>query len=123
MSLSKFGCKLGNKSRGEFFLTEWPPRRLDKKNRTLGEWLREEVAEPHEADVHFGLRDDEISRVAKLSSWSPVYAALRTALSDELGGGGHRPNLMSSALAIYRRGRAVVNLPFMDTKNVPLSEG
>ena len=93
---------------------------MDKKRRTLGEWLREEVAEPHGADVHFGLRGDEIARVAKLSSWSPAYAALRTAWSDELG---HRQNLMSSALAVYRRGSRVVNLPFMDTKNVQLSQG
>ncbi len=41
-------------------------RRLDPEGRTMGEALREEIEEPLGAEVHFGLNQEKMARVAKV---------------------------------------------------------
>ncbi len=40
-------------------------RRLDPQGRTIGQVLREDISHPLGVDVHFGLTDEEVKRVAK----------------------------------------------------------
>lgn len=64
-------------------------RRADSKGRTIGEYLRDDVAGPLKACVHIGLDEDKahetINRVAFLRRWSLSYVLFHTMLPDVLG--------------------------------------
>lgn len=42
-------------------------RRVDPEGRTVGEYLREEISGPLEADAYVGIREEELERVSKLT--------------------------------------------------------
>lgn len=42
-------------------------RRVDPAGRTVGEFLREEISDPLEADAIIGVKEDELSRISKVS--------------------------------------------------------
>ncbi|KAK0394660.1 hypothetical protein QR680_000861 [Steinernema hermaphroditum] len=60
-------------------------RHVDEKHRSIGQFLREEIAEPHGIDFHIGLPKEEQYRVARLTvptmfeRLSEVYSDIRVA--------------------------------------------
>ncbi|MEE8397424.1 MAG: serine hydrolase [Desulfobacterales bacterium] len=42
-------------------------RRIDPEGRTIGQFLREEISGPLEADVFMGVKDEQLNRISKLS--------------------------------------------------------
>ncbi len=52
-------------------------RRLDPKRRTMGKVLRREIAEPLGAQIHLGLNEEEIGRVAKLKVMYSIAGVIR----------------------------------------------
>lgn len=45
-------------------------RRVDPKKRTIGEYLKEEIARPLETDTYLGASESEIARRSPLAGWS-----------------------------------------------------
>lgn len=60
-------------------------RRVDPAGRTIGEFLREEVAGPLEADVKIGLRESERPRVSRVVPLGLLYQFLQSFLPRALG--------------------------------------
>jgi len=51
------------------FICDQLLRRVDPKHRSLGQFFKEEIAEPHSIDFHIGLPRDQHHRVARLTSF------------------------------------------------------
>ncbi len=60
-------------------------RRVDPEGRTIGEYLREEISGPLDADVIVGVREDEMPRVAKVRVLGFGYHLLQTLVPRFLG--------------------------------------
>lgn len=64
-------------------------RRADPEGRTIGEYLRQEVAGPLRAGVHIGFAegdaDSPIDRISDLKSWSLTYVLGQSMLPYALG--------------------------------------
>ena len=61
-------------------------RRADPQGRTIGEYLRTEIAGPLHADVHMGLTSQtDLDRVSDVKSWSLSYVLGQTMLPYALG--------------------------------------
>jgi len=54
--------------------------------RTLGTWVREDVAKPLGADVYLGLREGELARVKDVTGLSTTSAMLHSLLPNAMGG-------------------------------------
>ena len=52
-------------------------RRCEESGRTIGEYLRAEIAEKLGADVYIGLTDEELENIADLTIISPIFVALQ----------------------------------------------
>jgi CubicO group peptidase (beta-lactamase class C family) len=60
-------------------------RRVDPSGRTIGEFLREEVHEPLEADVVIGLKEHELERVSKVKPLGFLFLLLESLKPKVLG--------------------------------------
>ena len=60
-------------------------RRVDPAGRTIGEFLREEVSGPLEADVVIGVREEEMARVARVEALGFGYQLLQSLIPRFLG--------------------------------------
>ncbi len=60
-------------------------RRLEPGNRTMGEFLREEVAAPLGVDVHIGLSDEELSRLSDVEMLGFGYQFGQSLIPKRLG--------------------------------------
>ena len=54
--------------------------------RTLGTWVREDVAKLLEADVYLGLREGELARVKDVTGLSTTSAMIHSLLPNAMGG-------------------------------------
>jgi len=60
-------------------------RRIDPAGRTIGDFLREEVADPLDVDVYVGLREPELSRVSPVVIVSFLFVFLQSLIPRFLG--------------------------------------
>jgi CubicO group peptidase (beta-lactamase class C family) len=60
-------------------------RRVDPEGRTIGEFLREEISGPLDADVVVGVREEEMARVSKVKSLGFGYQLLQGLVPRFLG--------------------------------------
>lgn len=60
-------------------------RRVEPSGRTMGQFLREEISTPLDADVFIGLRDDELSRVDEVAMLGFGYQFMQGLLPQALG--------------------------------------
>ena len=49
-------------------------RRIEPSGKTLGEYLKSEIAEPLGADVNLGVLDKDLDRIHDVTNWSIPYA-------------------------------------------------
>lgn len=79
-------------------------RRLSPDQSTLGTWLRREVAQPLQIDVHMGLSDTELSRVKDVTGFTTNYALLQSLIPNVLGGQvDHNIMVFSKMLKSFKR--------------------
>jgi len=72
--------------------------------RTLGTWVREDVAKPLGADVYLGLREGELSRVKDVRGLSTTTAMLQSLLPNAMGGQvDHNIIVFSKILKSFKR--------------------
>lgn len=60
-------------------------RRVDPGGRTVGEYLRQEIAEPLEADVFVGVAEEDLARISKVSPLGVGYMFLQSLVPRFLG--------------------------------------
>ena len=60
-------------------------RRVDPQHRTIGEWLREDISSPLNADAYIGLGYEELSRSVNLSAASTGYILRESMRPKSLG--------------------------------------
>jgi CubicO group peptidase (beta-lactamase class C family) len=74
----------GNRSRREYhaitrgWIVNELFRRVDPRRRTVGEFLREEISRPLEADAIIGVRQDELDRISKVWPLGFVFQFLQS---------------------------------------------
>ncbi len=79
-------------------------RRVD--GRSLGAFLREEICAPNDLDLHIGLRDDELPRVADLTGFGDAFRATQVDWTDLLRRGlGNPPGAIDPAVVNGERWR------------------
>lgn len=49
-------------------------RRLDPKGRTIGEFIREEISNPLNADFYMGAREEDLTNTTELKRTSFIWA-------------------------------------------------
>ena len=60
-------------------------RRVDPDRRTLGEFLRDEIASKIDADVHIGIDESDLKRVFPTKLWSMSYVLLQSLIPKFIG--------------------------------------
>ncbi len=78
-------------------------RRVDPQGRTIGEFLREEVSGPLEADVVVGVREEERARISRVKTLGFGYQLLQGLIPRFLG-----RRIVHNAFQIARRLLAVI---------------
>lgn len=83
-------------------------RRAEKQHRTIGQYLRSEIAEPLKADVYIGIRPEEENRLANLTGWSRPYVLWRMLLPEFLA-----PDIQVSAESFKKAFTRFLKLPYL----------
>lgn len=60
-------------------------RRVEPSGRTMGQFLREEVSIPLQADVHIGLKEDELPRISEIALLGVGYQFMQGLLPRAMG--------------------------------------
>ena len=60
-------------------------RRIEPYGRTMGEYLRDEIAVPMGIDIHFGVQEAELERVSDVKAWGAGTILYQSLLPRFLG--------------------------------------